>query len=310
MIVTVTMNPAIDISATVDEVAPFRKLRCTDILRDPGGGGINVARVMRRFGADVTALYPAGGTIGKLLQQLVADEGIASLAIPIAEENREDFTAFERKSGHEFRFVLPGPEISEREWNACLDALREIKGEIRYVVLSGSLPPGVPDDFYVRAAKIAQIRNARVAVDTSGKPLQAVLEAGVHLVKPNRRELQEWLGKPLDDLAAQVDASRQLVEDGHADIVALTLGDAGGVLTTREGAWRAVAPPVKPVSTVGAGDSFLSAMILRLNAGDDLPAALRYGIAAGSAALLSPGTELCRPEDVERLVGEVKVTRL
>jgi len=310
MIVTVTMNPAIDISATVDEVAPFRKLRCTGILRDPGGGGINVARVMRRFGEDVTAIYPAGGTMGKLLQKLVEEEGITSRAIPIAEDNREDFTAYERKSGHEFRFVLPGPKLSEREWNDCLDALRDIKGDLRYVVLSGSLPPGVPEDFYVRAAKIAQHRNARVAVDTSGRPLREVLEAGVHLVKPNRRELQEWLSEPLEDLAAQVEASRKLVDDGRADIVALTLGDAGGVLTTREGAWRAVAPPVKPVSTVGAGDSFLSAMILRLNAGDSLPNALRYGIAAGSAALLSSGTELCRPEDVERLVKDVEVTKL
>ena len=154
MIVTLTMNPAIDVSTSVEEIAPYRKLRCTDIRRDPGGGGINVARVVRRFGADVTAIYPAGGTMGQLLRQLVDKDGIASHTIPVAEDTREDFTAYERKSGQEFRFVLPGPQLEAAEWMACLDAVAEAP-EPSFLVISGSLPPGVPDDFYVRAARIA-----------------------------------------------------------------------------------------------------------------------------------------------------------
>jgi len=310
MIVTVTMNPAIDISGVVDEVAPFRKLRCTEIRRDPGGGGINVARVAQRFGVDVTALYPVGGTIGRLLQDLVTHEGITSRAIPVTEDTREDFTAYERKTGHEFRFVVPGPRLTETEWRNCLDALVELPVKPAFVVISGSLPPGVPEDFYVRIADIARSQGAKVAVDTSAAPFRRLLEAGVYLAKPNRRELQEWAGTPLEDQDSQVLAARRLVAAGHAEIVALTLGHEGGLLVTRDQALRAFTPPVKPVSTVGAGDSFLGAMIVRLYRSDTLDNAFRYGIAAGTAALLAPGTDLSHPADVERILPQVRVERL
>lgn len=310
MIVTLTMNPAIDISTSVEEIAPYRKLRCTDVKRDPGGGGINVARVVRRFGAEVTAIYPAGGTIGQLLRQLVDKEGIASHTIPVAEDTREDFTAYERQSGHEFRFVLPGPRLDVPEWMACLDAITDAP-EPSFLVMSGSLPPGVPDDFYVRAARIARDRGARVAIDTSGKPLQAALAAGVvYLAKPNRRELQEFAGHPLEDQATQVAAARHLIARGQCEVVALTLGDQGGILVTRDGVWRGSTPPVKPVSTVGAGDSFLGAMVVRLDRGDSVVDAFRYGLAAGSSALMTAGTELSQIDNAEKLLPKINIEQV
>ena len=147
-IVTFTMNPSIDVSLSVERVAPFHKLRCAAERRDPGGGGINVARVMKRFGADVTAMYPIGGALGQLLRRLVDQEGIPGLTTPISGETREDFTVHERATDLQYRFVLPGPQLTEQEWRACLAAFGSLDQRARFVVGSGSLPPGVPDDFY------------------------------------------------------------------------------------------------------------------------------------------------------------------
>ena len=157
MILTLTMNPAIDISAEVDEVAHTRKMRCSNVVREAGGGGINVARVLRRFGAELIAVYPVGGPVGQLLRDLVDHEGIASVTIPVSKETREDFTVFEQASGEQYRFVMPGPELTEAEWGSCLDTLGSLIERGGYVVASGSLPPGVPDDFYIRLIRSARI---------------------------------------------------------------------------------------------------------------------------------------------------------
>ncbi len=306
-VLTLTINPSIDASTSVARVAPVHKLRCAPQRRDPGGGGINVARVLKRFGVDVTALYPAGGSLGQLLRQLIDQEGIRGVSIPIAQETREDFTVLEQESGEQFRFVLPGPQLSEREWLGCLDAFASQQRSARFVVASGSLPPGVPADFYGRVGKAMTQAGGKLVIDTSGAPLKAALEAGVYLVKPNLRELKGLVGKPLDDERDWIAASRSLLDDRAAEVVALTLGDQGALLVTRDNQWRAQPVPIKPVSTVGAGDSFLGAMIWRLVSGHAIEDAFRYGMAAGAAALLMPGTELCRPEDVERLAGQIKL---
>ena len=135
---------------------PFHKLRSSAARRDPGGGGINVARVLNRFGADVTAIYSNGGALGQLLRRLVDQEGLSGLAVPIANETREDFTVFENSTGSQFRFVLPGPHLTEHEWSACLAMLGRLQRGTQFVVGSGSLPPGVPDDFYGRLAQMAK----------------------------------------------------------------------------------------------------------------------------------------------------------
>jgi 6-phosphofructokinase 2 len=306
-IIALCMNPSIDISTSVDRVTPVRKLRCAAAKRDPGGGGVNVARVVRRFGTDVTAIYPMGGAIGQLLRRLVDQEGIQSLTIQAAEETREDFTVLENGTGNQFRFVLPGPQLAAREWRECLDALASFKGKTRFVVASGSLPPGVPEDFYGRVARMARGIGAKVILDTSGPPLRAALKEGVYLVKPNLHELSELGHTALEDQGAWIEATSRLVRQGEAEIGALTLGDQGALVVTRDQAWRAQALPIKPISAVGAGDSFLGGMVWGLVSGHGLENAFRYGNAAGSAAVLAPGTELCRLEDVERLYGQVVV---
>lgn len=214
MIVTLTPNPAIDISTSVEQVLPIRKLRCTAARRDPGGGGINVARVVRRLGGEVAAIFPAGGATGKLLQRLVDREGVRSISISVTEETREDFTVLEQHSGKQYRFVLPGAELSEIEWSTCLSRLQEMQSIPAYVVGSGSLPPGAPEDFYARMAQIAKARGSKAIVDTSGSALVKVLEEGVFLVKPNLRELEELTNSRLRDRNSQVNACRKLIERG------------------------------------------------------------------------------------------------
>jgi 6-phosphofructokinase 2 len=169
-IVTFTVNPSIDVSTSVERVAPFHKLRSSAERREPGGGGINAARVIKRFGADVTAMYPAGGALGQLLARLLEQEGVAGLITPIAQETREDFTVLERLTGRQYRFVLPGPQLSETEWRACLDAFTSLDQRIRFVIGSGSLPPGVPDEFYGLVAQKAKQAGRKVIVDSSASP--------------------------------------------------------------------------------------------------------------------------------------------
>ncbi len=306
-IVTVTINPAVDVSTTVDRVEPVRKLRCRTERREPGGGGINVARVINRFGTDVVAVYAAGGVTGQMLHELVEREGVAARQVAVAGMTRESFTVLDETTQDEYRFVLPGPDLSEAEWDACIKEAQSLASRDDYIIASGSLALGVPEDFYARLATAAKASGCRFIVDASGPPLRRALEAGVYLAKPNLRELEGILDEPLKDRQSQVRASRRLVEQGRAEIIALTLGSEGALLVTRDAAWFSEPLPVKVMSSVGAGDSFLGGLIWSLSTGNDLSGALRHAVAAGSAALLAPGTQLCRPEDVRRLSPQVRI---
>jgi 6-phosphofructokinase 2 len=304
---TLTMNPALDVFAGVERVAPDHKLRCGAPHYHPGGGGINVARVLHRLGADVLALHTCGGVSGTRVGELLRAEGVPAHAITIAGDTRESFSVHEAASGHDFRFVLPGPALSAGEWQACLRAV-ESHLPAQSIVASGSLPPGVPQDFLAQLARTARARGSRLVVDASGPPLVAALDEGVHLVKPSLRELAEFSGRALDTPAQQRDVCDGLVRSGAAEIVALSLGGEGALLVTAQGAWRAAALQVPVESTIGAGDSFLAALLWALSRGDAPPDALRHAIAAGAAALRTPGTALCDPAEVKRLATAVQVS--
>jgi 6-phosphofructokinase 2 len=309
-IVTLTINPAVDIFVNVARVEPTRKLRCSAPKRDPGGGGINVARVAHRLGSNVTAIYPMGGAIGKLLHRLVEREGIDSLVTPSHLETRENFTAYEESTGEQYRFVLPGSPLHRAEWEACLDTLSSLPEKPKYVVASGSVPPGVPEDFFAHVVRRAKALGAKTVIDTSGAALAAVLDEGVTLIKPNLVELIDFVSTPLDSDEDRIAACRQLVAAGRAEMVALTLGEDGALLVTATQAWRAQSMKIEVVSTVGAGDSFVGGMVAALAAGKTHEQAFRVAMAAASAAVLTPGTELCREEDVKRLIPEVKISEV
>jgi 6-phosphofructokinase 2 len=303
-IVTLTLNPAIDSSCQADEVRPVHKIRTFEERYDPGGGGVNVARVIRELGGAAMAVYLAGGLTGQAFTHMIDAIGLQHRAIPIRGFTRVSHTVYERSSGQEYRFVPQGPEIHEDEWQACL---RELEGvDFDYLVASGSLPKGVPHDFYARIARMVSAQGARFVVDTSGAALKQTLEAGVYLVKPNLRELESVVGRSLPARAEQEEAARQLVARGQAEIVTVSLGADGALLATTAGCQRLRAPKVKPRSAVGAGDSFVGAMTLGLAQGRTPEGAFAVAVATGTATVLTMGTELCRREDVERIYRQIK----
>ncbi len=307
-IVTLTLNPTIDVATSVPEVTPEHKLRCGPVRRDPGGGGINVARVVRELGGESIAVYTRGGATGSLLEELLEEKGLLRRSISLRDSTRESFTVAEGTGAREYRFILPGPTLSEPEWQRCLDAVKDVAVGAAFIVASGSLAPGVPEDFYARVARVGKGLGVRVVVDTSGPPLRAALEEGVYMAKPNRRELRDLSGVAVEDFDTQAAAARELVAAGRAELLAVSMGADGALLTLPGAQFHASPPPVKTHSSVGAGDSFVAGMTLALTRGESPEEALRWGIASGTAALLTQGTDLCHREDVERLRQEVKVT--
>lgn len=298
-IVTLTLNPTIDGSASAEAVLPLRKIRTSDERYHPGGGGINVARVVRELGGDTLAVYLGGGATGAILDDLLQSVAISSMHIPIKGYTRIAHTVFERSSGQEYRFVPEGPEISADEWEACLLALEGL--DFDYVVASGTLPRGLAAHVYQSVSEIAARKNARLILDTCGEALRATLGHGIFMIKPNLGELEELVGRVLNDTRAQVAAARNLLANNAAKIIAVTLGGDGALIVSKDEAWKAAVPPVKARSAVGAGDSFVGGITLAFAHGRSLDAALAYAVAAGTAAVISPGAELCVVQDVDAL---------
>ncbi len=307
-IVTLTLNPAIDASCQAEVVRPIHKIRTSDERYDPGGGGINVARVIRELGGEALAVYFAGGLTGQAFNRMIDAIGLAHRVVPIAGMTRVSHTVYERSSGQEYRFVPEGPALAEAEWQAGLAALEGLEAD--YLVASGSLPKGVPADFYARIARSARERGIRFVLDTSGEALRQALEVGVHLIKPNLGELERLLGRALPDPAAQEAAARGLVGDGRAEIVTVSLGADGALLATKDGCLRLAAPAIEPKSAVGAGDSFVAAMTFGLAEGRAPKDAFTLAVATGTATVLTMGTELCRRADVLRIERQIRAEQI
>ncbi len=304
-IVTLTLNPAVDKNSEVHQVVAERKLRCDEPEYHPGGGGLNVARAIAELGGDVAAYWTCGGAIGQLLRQLLDDGQVAHTPIEIEAQSRENLIVYERASGLQYRFGMPGAPLKPHEVQATIDMLRAVDPPPDYLVLSGSLPPGVDDALYAKVAG-AMPSSCRVVLDTSGTPLQRGLDAPVYLVKPNMRELGHLAGREVEDDSQIRDVARSLIDEGKVEAVVTSLGSGGAALTTADEHQYVRAPTVSIRSKVGAGDSMVAGLVLALSQGKPLAGALRFGVAAGSAAVMTGGTELCRREDVERLFREME----
>jgi 6-phosphofructokinase 2 len=299
-IATLTMNPTVDVTLEVDRVVHTHKMRGRNELHAPGGGGINVARVFVRLGGNARCYYLSGGPMGVALDGLLDLHQLVRTRIPIAGETRISTVVHERESGKEYRFLAEGPTVSETEWQACLEAVD--KARCDYLVASGSLPKGVPDDFFARVAATANKRGIRFVLDSSGSALALGLAGGgVFIVKPSLGELRALTGQSLATDEAIASAAAAIVSRGEAENVAVTMGRDGALLATKAGIRRLPALHVPTASAVGAGDSFLAAMVHAFAAGRDTEEAFRFGIAAGAAAVLRPGTDLAAAADIERL---------
>jgi 6-phosphofructokinase 2 len=300
-IATLTMNPAIDLSYEVDAIVPTRKLRARNERTFPGGGGINVARVLGRLGSEARCVYLAGGATGPTFEALLARHGLAGTRVPIAGSTRIATAVFESDTGREFRFTPQGPEVNEKEWRACLAALDEL--DCDWLVASGSLPDGVPPDFYAHLATLAARKGTRLVLDSSGEALRTgIASGGVFLAKPNLAEFEQLAGRSFDSHRDIGEAASEIVRANAMTALIVTLGSDGAILATREGSEALPALPLEAKSAVGAGDSFVAGMVHALAGGEAITAAFRLGMAAGAAAILTPGTDLALREDIERLI--------
>ncbi len=312
-VLTLTLNPAIDKSTSAENVVAEHKIRCEPPEFHPGGGGINVSRAIYKLGGESTALYLAGGPTGQMLGEMLDEEQATELqnggrlthsAFEIEGLTRTSLTVFERSSTQQYRFNLPGPAVTAAEQERLLGKLRDLAPQPDYLVASGSLPAGVPVDFYAQIAEIAKASGIKMVLDTSGPALVAALEVGVYLSKPNVRELSLMVERPERDIKMQAVANA-LVNDGKSEVVLVSLGAAGAFLAWAEGCERIPAPVVPIESKVGAGDSTVGGFVLALTRGESVPRAARFAVAAGAAAVMTPGTLLCRRDDTERLFAEM-----
>jgi 6-phosphofructokinase 2 len=300
-IITLTMNPTIDTSTKVKRILPEKKLRCKTPKFEPGGGGLNVSRAIRNLGGESIAFYTCGGTTGSFINQLLEEEGIDHQPIAVNDTSRENFTATEEETGQQFRFVLPGPKLKKHEWEKVLNEIHSLKNPPEYIVASGSLPPGVPKDFYAEAAKIGKAIGSKVIVDTSGDAIKFAVDEGVFLIKPNINEMKDLMKKDFQNESEIADAAQNLIAHKNTEVVIVSLGSGGALLVTKDSAEHLRAPTVPIKSKVGAGDSTVAGITLHLSKGNDIRDSVLFGIAAGASAVMTPGSELCRKDDTEKL---------
>ena len=276
-IYTLTLAPSLDSATITPQIYPEGKLRCTAPVFEPGGGGINVARAIAHLGGSATAIFPAGGATGEHLVSLLADENVPVATVEAKDWTRQNLHVHVEASGEQYRFVMPGAALSEDEFRQLEEQVLEIEsGAI--LVISGSLPPGV------KLEKLTQLAIGNI-----------------ELVKPNQKELSALVNRELTQPDDVRKAAQEIVNSGKAKRVVVSLGPQGALGVDSENCIQVVPPPVKSQSTVGAGDSMVGAMTLKLAENASLEEMVRFGVAAGSAATLNQGTRLCSHDDTQKI---------
>lgn len=306
MIITLTLNPAIDKSAMVEKLTPGHKLRCENIVREPGGGGINVSKALRELGMESHAVFTAGGAQGQCLKKLVGERGIAYTAIDTGPDTRENLTVFEKQTLDQYRFVMPGAVLGEQEALQCLDAILRVRPNAGYVIISGSMPPGISEKIFQKITGSLKVKGFRVIADTSGAALQYAAASGIYLMKPNISELCTLMGVTRLSKEELLPAARSAIAKKYCEIMLVSLGSEGAVLVTSDLAAQIAAPEVKVLSTVGAGDSMVAGVAWMLTQGKTPLESARFGVACGAAATMNPGTRLFKAEDAFSLYQQLK----
>ena len=302
-VLTVTLNPALDMSMSLDRLVPDRKLRAASARREPGGGGVNVSRVLHRLGAPTNAFVVVGGPVGEELVGLLRADGVPVADFRIAGNTRESLAISETSTDSQYRISLPGPEIPDPD--RVREAIRTAAVDASIVVFSGSLPPGTPPEFF--GSLVEELAGDTITiVDTSGPGLESVARRCPAIIKPSQRELARLVGWDPSTPEQIEQAVAEVIGWGAVRAVVASRGPSGVLLMSSDGEPRWFRPPpVHPVSTVGAGDSMVAGIAASLLTRRQLADAVVFGVAAGTAAVLTPGSELCDPADVDRLVGRV-----
>jgi 6-phosphofructokinase 2 len=298
-IVTLTVSPALDKSAHFTGLVPEQKIRCQMPLFDAGGGGINVSKAISRLEGTSLAIMTAGGSTGEMLRKLLREESVPFRAIETESWTRENFVAVDDNTNSQFRFVFPAPAVTIAEKDKIIEAIHEL--DFNYLVVSGGLSEGLPLDFYQKIAEMAKASNSKLIIDTSGAPLRKALETGVYLIKPNVGELAKLIGIERLEMEEVNEAAKEIIREGGAEVVVVSLGPQGAVLVTKDSYDYVPAPNVFKKSTVGAGDSMVGGMVWALSQNKSLKEVLRWGVACGSAATMNEGTQLFKLADAKRL---------
>ena len=300
-IITLTLNPAVDKNSTVPSLTPNNKLRCSTPSFEAGGGGINVSRAIKELGDESLSLYLGGGLTGEHLEQLLDEEGFPHKRISTEGLTRENFSVVDESNGKQYRFVMPGYHVSQKEIENVLQELDNTVTEGDYLVASGSLPIGMPIDFYGKITELVNSKSARMILDTSGQPLLEGSKSGVFLLKPNLQELNYLCNvESLSGMQVQIKA-REFLEQNNCYCLVVSMGPKGALLITKDITEHVPAPPVLMKSTVGAGDCMVAGMTIALSQGKSLREVVRYGVACGTAATMTEGADLIRKMDVAHL---------
>ena len=300
LIVTLTLTPSLDTATSTAKVYPEGKLRCQAPVFEPGGGGINVARAITHLGGRDTAPLPSRGPTGGHLVELLQQEGVTVDALQTHDWTRQNLHVVSDATGEQFRFVMPGAALHDDEWQQLLTKIAQLPAGT-LLVLSGSLPPNMTTSAVTELLQCARQQGLRTIVDSSGEALKAAVAFGLELLKPNQSELAELTGQSLEQPDQVVNAARSLISQGAAKRIVVSLGPQGALAVDAEQCIQVVPPPVIKRSTVGAGDSMVGAMVLKLAEDAPLADMVRFGVAAGTAATMNQGTKLCSKEDTEKL---------
>lgn len=303
---TITINPSVDKSSSVKGIVPEKKLRCDNPKYEPGGGGINVSRALKKLELDSLALFTSGGRTGKLLESLLLKESLQILPFSVKNETRENFIVVDTLTNQQFRFGFPGQLLSKHEQIMLLDTINAIKDFPEIAVISGSLPDGVNVELMKDLIQICKNKSSKVVIDTSGEALTAAVEEGVYLIKPNIGELAVLTGKKELTVHTMETAAKQLINNGSAEIVVVSMGASGATLFNENEKIYQPAPLVKVRSTVGAGDSMVAGMVYALLNNSGMNNVLRMGIACGSATTMAEGTGLFKTENVYKILKELQ----
>ena len=309
-IITITLNPALDLATHVDCVEAGPKLRCGEPRQDPGGGGINVSRVIAELGGTSTAMVALGGATGSTLERMLRADLADVSVLEIPGETRQSLSVTEAGTNKQYRFVMPGPRWSEAMIDAAMGRIRDLSAPGALVVLSGSLPPDVPDDFPARLCRC--LKDCDVVLDLSGEALSRFSSSAqdAFLLRMDMGEGAMLNGAPLETASDTADFAARLVAAKAARTVVIARGAEGSVLADASGAWTVKAADVPVNSKVGAGDSFVGAMVFGLAEGRPMLDAFQLGAAAASATVTTTATELCHKETIHQLLPQCAVSRL
>ena len=300
-VVTLTVNPVLDKSVTVAGISPNTKLRCSSPIYDAGGGGINVSRAIKKLGGESLCIYLGGGPTGEHLKQLLDKAGIQQLMVPIKGWTRDNLAVTDTNTNQQYRFGVPGPEVEKQEWETLLEHLENNLNKGDYLVASGKLPPGMPNDFYNLVATIIQKKNARFILDTSGEALLQASKSPIYLMKPNLGELSTLCGVESISAMALESIAKKFLEQHNCEILVVSLGAKGALLAKKDYMEHIPAPTVLQKTTIGAGDSMVAGMVMSLLKGRTPSEMVKYGVACGTAATMHEGTQLCNKDDADKL---------